>query len=389
MPRPLALALALLTPSLALAQATPEVPDAPPRMVIVPVPSQGPAAATPAAAPNSPAPLVVPLPRNQVEPAPTAAPMVEAHIPAGAPESTPAAPTDGAPGADPSLTPPPAAPVPPGAMLDGHLREGAFLSGPGSLTFVMHHTLMLASGGLATQIAGKGFSLELSSREAMLAGTLIGAGIGFGFSAWWQFNHWIGLPVANYGIINSAISGMFFTGIVNLMSTDPQVLTWTAVVGAELGAWLTATVGGGDMPVNKGLLMTSGAGWAFVYSALLLAIIRTSGTPTSGSGWVDTLLMAPGVGAGLMALATLKYNPTTAQILRADVFGAGVGGAVLLLSALVLGRFDIATPYVLSFITSAGAIAAVSLFWAEAAERPEQALYRDPERDRPYRNVWW
>ena len=387
-PRPLALALALLVPSFAAAQSTPDVPDAPPRTIIVPVPSQ--AAPAGASAPSAPGPLVVPLPRGQGEPAAPAAPVVEVPVPAPAPpEPIRAMPSDVTPSADPTLTPPPVAPAPPGAMLDGHLREGAFLSGPGSLTFVLHHTLMLATGGLATQSVGEGFSFDLTHRTAMLAGTLIGAGLGFGFSAWWQFNHWMGLPVANYGIINSLISGMFFTGIVNLMSNDPQVLTWTAVAGAELGAWLTAVVGGGDMPVTKGLLMTSGAGWAFVYSALLLAIIRTSGTPTSGSGWVDTLLVAPGVGAGLMALATLKYNPTTAQILRADVFGAGVGGAVLLLSALVLGRFDIPTPYVLSFITSAGAIAAVSVFWAEAAERPEQALYRDPERDRPYRNVWW
>jgi hypothetical protein len=66
-----------------------------------------------------------------------------------------------------------------------------------------------------------------------------------------------------------------------------------------------------------------------------------------------------------------------------------VGGAVLVLSALVLGlRFDIPTPYVLSLLSSAGAIAAVSLLWEEAAEKPV-ALYRDPEKDRPYRNVWW
>ena len=79
------------------------------------------------------------------------------------------------------------------ALLDGHVREGAFLAGPGSLTFVLHNTILGAAGGLVTQgLAGADkFDLSRGSRERMLAGTLVGAGLGFGLSAWWQFNHWI------------------------------------------------------------------------------------------------------------------------------------------------------------------------------------------------------
>jgi hypothetical protein len=281
------------------------------------------------------------------------------------------------------------------ALLDGHVREGAFLAGPGSLTFVLHNTILGATGGLITQgLAGASkFDLSQGSRERMLAGTLIGAGLGFGFSAWWQFNHWIGLPMANYAIVNSVVSGLFFLGTMDLLSDDALTLAWTGFLGAELGTWLTAAIAGGEMPVNSGLLMASGAGWGAAYSALMIGILGATGTKMSAERVFDVLAITTGVGAGAMALATMKYSPTTAQILRADLFGAGVGGAVLALSLLVLGP-NTATPYALALVSSAGAITAVSLLWEEAAERPEDKIsanffYRSKEKDRPYSNVWW
>jgi hypothetical protein len=370
------------TPPIAPARKVIIVPLPPPEDEVPPAKATSTAMQSPDPAP---APIVVPLPRE--EPAAGEAPSADLQAPLDAPvnpDGTPLVPAD-----DPNAMPPPPPPPPSGALLDGHLREGAFLSGPGSLTFVLHHTLMLGLGGLATQVAhNQGIRFDLSSREAMLAGTLIGAGLGFGFSAWWQFNHWIDLPTANFGIVNSVFGGMMFAGLVDLMTNDAAGIAWSAVGGAALGGWLTAGLSGGQLPMNKGLLITSGGGWAMAYTALLMAIIGVSSPTKNFAAAADGLLIAPGIGAGLMALASLKYNPTSAQILRADVFGAGVGGAVLLLSALVLGNFNIATPYVLALLSSAGAITAVSLLWEEAAERP-QALYRDPAKDRPYSNVWW
>jgi hypothetical protein len=102
----------------------------------------------------------------------------------------------------------------PSAMLDGHPREGAFLSGPGSVTFLMHHTLMTGLGVLATQMIpralGQGpdaFGSE-GARIAYLAGGLGGAAIGFAGSAVWQFTHWMSERTANFGIINSFFGGM-------------------------------------------------------------------------------------------------------------------------------------------------------------------------------------
>lgn len=282
------------------------------------------------------------------------------------------------------------------ALLDGHVREGAFLAGPGSLTFILHHTLMGAAAGLVTQGISTNFNLALEGRERMLAGTLIGAGLGFGISAWWQFNNWIGLPMANYGIVNSIASGLLLVGLMDLLSDNPEVLAWTAFVGMEIGAWLTTTIGGGDMPVNHGLLIASGGLWGAVYSALFVGLLSSSGSKLSGENVFDLMAIFTGVGAGAMALATAKYDPTTAQILRADLFGLGVGGAVFLLSSLVLGfKFDIPTPYVLAMVSSAGAITAVSLLWEEAAEKPGDKIvgsnffYRSKEKDRPYSTVWW
>jgi hypothetical protein len=277
-----------------------------------------------------------------------------------------------------------------GIILDGQVRYGAFLSGPGSLTFILHHSLMGAAGGFFTQGIANGFSFERSSREAMLAGTLIGAGLGFGSAAWWQFYNWVDKPMGYFGIANSVIGGMFAGGFMDMLSRDASLLTWSAFIGAELGAWLTATVGGGQLPLDDGLLISSGAGWGLIYGALLLAIVHFSGSKIEGKTWTDSLLMAPGIGATALALATMKYNPTPSQILRADLFGAGVGAVVLVLSALVLGGFDQPTPYVLSFLGSAGAITTVSLLWEEAAERPSLAPSGSRAgRSKAYRCVWW
>ena len=281
------------------------------------------------------------------------------------------------------------------ALLDGHVRQGAFLAGPGSLTFVLHNTILGAAGGLVTQgLAGADkFDLSQGSRERMLAGTLIGAGLGFGLSAWWQFNHWIDLPMANFAIVNSVVSGLFFLGAVDLLSDDALTLAWTGFLGAELGTWLTAAIAGGEMPVNDGLLVASGAAWGAAYSALMIGILGATGTKMRSERVFDVMAISTGVGAGALALATMKYDPTTAQILRANLFGAGVGGAVLAISLLVLGP-NTATPYALSLVSSAGAITAVSLLWEEAAERPgEKAdtafFYRSKEKDRRYSSVWW
>ncbi|MBJ6762401.1 hypothetical protein JGU66_16650 [Myxococcaceae bacterium JPH2] len=277
-----------------------------------------------------------------------------------------------------------------GMMLDGRPRQGPFLSGPGSMTFVLHHTTMGALGGFFTQAFAKDFNFDRSSREAMLAGTLIGAGLGFGASAWWQFNHWVDKPMADFGIANSFVGAMFAAGFMDLVTQDAGVLTWSSFIGAELGAWLTAGLGGGQMPLDDGLLVASGAGWGLAYSALLLAIINFSGTRVSGKTWKDTLLIAPGIGAGALALATMRYDPTPSQILRADMFGAGVGAAVLLISGLVLGGFDQSTPYVLSFLGSAGAITTVSLLWEESVDH--SSLGRgghSSSKERRYTSVWW
>lgn len=292
-----------------------------------------------------------------------------------------------APQAAPTPPPPPEAS---GALLDGRPRQGPFLSGPGSLTFVMHHSILGAMGGLFTQGFARNFEIDRDSREAMLAGTLLGAGLGFGASAWWQFNNWVDRPLGYFGIANSVVGGMFMGGFMDLFADNRDVLAWSSFVGAELGAWLTAVIGGGQFPLNHGLLISSGAAWGLAYTALLLASIHFSGTEIPGKTWADALLIAPGIGAGALAIATMRYNPTSGQILRADVFGSGVGAAVLLLSGLVLGGFNQPTPYVLSFLGSAGAITIVSLLWEESVDRtaplPGSPGYKSNRK--PYKGYW-
>jgi hypothetical protein len=292
-----------------------------------------------------------------------------------------------APQAVPTPPPPPEAS---GALLDGRPRQGPFLSGPGSLTFVLHHSIMGAMGGLFTQGFAREFRIDRDSREAMLAGTLIGAGLGFGASAWWQFNNWVDRPLGYFGIANSIVGGMFLGGFMDLLADNRDVLAWSSFVGAELGAWLTAVIGGGQLPLNHGMLISSGAAWGLAYSALLLAIVHFSESQgVRGKTWADTLLIAPGIGAGALAIATMRYNPTSGQIVRANIFGAGVGTFVLLVSGLVLGGFDQPTPYVLSFLGSAGAITTVSLLWEESVDRTAvpsgSAGYRSKK---PYKGLW-
>jgi hypothetical protein len=291
------------------------------------------------------------------------------------------------PEANPTLPP---APEPSGALLDGRPRQGPFLSGPGSLTFVMHHSLLGALGGFFTQGFAQDFKIDRDSREAMLAGTLIGAGLGFGASAWWQFNHWVDRPLGYFSIANAAVGGMFLGGFMDLFTDDRYALSWSSFAGAELASWLTAVIGTGQLPLNQGLLISSGAAWGLVYSALLLAVIHFSENEgIRGKTWADTLLIAPGIGAGALAIATMRYNPTSGQILRADMFGAGVGAFVLLVSGLVLGGFNQPTPYVLSFLGSAGAITTVSLLWEESVDRSAVPTGTGSYRSKkPYKGLW-
>ncbi len=301
--------------------------------------------------------------------------------------------------AEPDLTPPDAVePEPPSAvnrvLLDGEVRQGAFLAGPGSLTFVLHHTLMGAASGFATQGIASGFDVgNLGVRQRMLAGTLVGAGLGFGLSSWWQFNNWIDTPMANFGIVNSVLAGLLFVGMMDLVSDDPLAIAWSGVVGAHAGAWLTNTLAGGKMPMSRGLLISSGGLWGGIYSGLVLAMLGSTGNAIRGERVFDTLAISAGLGGVAAALASARFEPSSRQILRADAFGLGVGAAVWLVSAAVVGfRMDVATPHVLALISSAAAITTVSLLWEEAAERPRASgnpFYRSPELDRPYATVWW
>jgi len=413
--------LALVLPDAASAQSPyPSTPQPgyaqpPPQSAYPQDPAPAPAPATP---PQGSDPAYAPPPQQPAYPPPSQQPADPAYPPPSQQPADPAYPppsqqaTQPPPATDAPTLPPdpdrlrtePQAPLtedgeaaakarasaPPeedtGVLLDGRPRQGPFLSGPGSLSFVIHHTTMGALGGFFTQAFANDFSFDQSSREAMLAGTLIGAGLGFGASAWWQFNNWVDRPMASFGVGNSVVGGMFLAGFMDLFTQDPGVLTWSAFLGAELGAWLTAGLGGGQLPLNNGLLISSGAGWGMAYAALLMAVIHFSGSDVSGKTWRDTLLLAPGIGAGALALATMRYDPTPSQIIRADIFGAGVGAAVLLISGLVLGGFDQSTPYVLSFLGSAGAITTVSLLWEESVDRSR--LGRGT-KGQAYKNVWW
>ena len=62
----------------------------------------------------------------------------------------------------------------------------------------------------------------------MLIGALLGAGLGFGASAFWQFNHWMDAPAASAAIVNSLAGGFLMLGLVDLFSNDAVALSWSA-----------------------------------------------------------------------------------------------------------------------------------------------------------------
>jgi len=284
---------------------------------------------------------------------------------------------------------------PPEVLLDGHVRSGPFLAGPGSLTFIVHNSFLGAVGGFGTQLLSSRFDFT-RGKEGMLVGTLVGAGIGFGISTWWQFTHWMDQPVSALSVVNGAYAGMLAAGLTDSLSNDLTALAWSSFISAELGAWLTAVVAGGEMPLADGLAMMSAGAWAAAYTALTLATLTYSGgVPPRSKAWVDALLLAPGLGAVVMAVALQQIHPTTSQVLRGDILGFGLGAVVLVVSGFVVG-FETTTTYVLAALTSALALAAVSIFWEEAAETPtgpESARVPSSRRNlaskRPYNNPWW
>lgn len=367
-----------------------------PKVIVVPYPGMGDAGVI-----SEPPPIAPPVETPPVPPVETPpVPPVEAPPETRTIEVTPPLPLPAEPPMVPSGdvmgTPSEA----PGAFIDGKPREGAFLSGPGSMTFVMHHTLMTGLGVLATQMIPRAVGAycmgqdatmctpmpamftDQDARVAYLAGSLIGAAVGFGVSAWWQFNHWISHRSANFGIIGSFIGGAFLGALTDLaasMATPRDraaAVTWTILIGSLAGAWLTTVIGGGDIALNKATLVVSGAAWAMIYTALIMGMVAASGS--SGGGirtGLDAMMITPAIGAAAMAFATLKFNPSTTQIMRANLFGVGVGAAVFLLSGLVLGLDWGKTPtgivpYILGAVGAIGAKTVVSIFWVEAAENP-------------------
>ena len=423
----------VLSASLAIAQGTPDIPSE--KVVIVPMGDPlvdaGVSEAPPAPQPEQPLPPLTLTPEPP-PPQPDTRTLEALPPPLPPPEQL-------------DQNPPQVVPTGPGALIDGHPREGAFLSGPGSLTFLMHHTLMTGFGVLGTQLIPRAIdagpahgpimggpienqfvdipaggcdpaNLQASidrhpeaykgvkscaeivtgegARLAYLTGTLLGAGIGFTSAAIWQFNNWISHRSANFGILTSFIGGMFLGGFTDLVTShgDAYATAWMTMIGSSAGAWLAAIVGGGDIALNKATLIISGAAWAAIYTALIVAIVATTGgaiTPRSG---LDAVMLVPAFGAGLMALATLKFNPSTAQIIRANIFGAIVGGAVLVLSGLLLGPATGFTkspvPYILAGVGAIGAKTLVSLLWADAAENPTTTAGLPGSSDRKYRSVW-
>lgn len=402
--RNLAVAVLVAVPSLALGQ-EPE-----PKIVIVPYPSDGVDAGAQQAPP--PPPLAQPQPEPLPPPtSPTTPPPSDVPPQAEQPRErtiealTPRAPVD-------TLQPQPPQPLPPegpGAFVDGHPREGAFLSGPGSLTFILHHTIMGGFGVLATQMLpritasycitrtpvsgcspGADHWTNQDARTAYLAGGLIGAAVGFGATAAWQFFNWTNTTTASFGIVHSVFGALAMFGFFDALKVDDVALSWLSLIGAEIGAWLTTFVAGGDMPVNHGLLTLSGGVWAMIYTALVVGIIASTGgmrNPATGQtdlrGGVDAILFSGALGAGAMALATLKFNPSVGQIMRANLFGGVAGAAVLVISALVLGaNFNHPVPYILAGVAAIGAKTVVSLLWAEAAEQPQRGPPPPPGQTR-------
>lgn len=330
----------------------------------------------------------------------------------------------------------------PGAMIDGHPREGAFLSGPGSAIFLTHHTLMVGVGALATQLIPRAIHAsplhEVPGQPGVMAGCdptsgvlpepynsfptdpndpskserptscsdivtgsnarlmyltsgLLGAGIGFASAAFWQFNNWISVRSANFGIINSAFGSMFLGALGDLATrhNDAYATAWMSLIGGVAGGWLSAVLTRNDYPLNKMALVTSGGAWAAIYGALIVGIVATTGGGITPRDGLDAVMLMPAIGAGLMALAALKFNPSFGQVMRANLFGGLVGGVVLLVSGLLLGPTTGFTqspvPYILGGVGAIGAQTLVSLLWADAAENADYGA----ESDRKYRTVWW
>lgn len=410
--------LLALSSSLALAQGTPDIPPQGNERVVI-VPMDG-----------SPydAGFQAPPPEPQAEPITNDIPLQPP--PTRTIEALPPAPVEPQTyDVNPTPTLPPEGP---GAMLDGHPREGAFLSGPGSFTFIMHHTLMTGLGVLATQMIPRAvdssaphsslrdpaiidgctdsrlaairkdtpsitnctevFSGE-SARVAYLTGSLVGAAIGFGTAAAWQFFNWQSHRAANFGIISSFFGAAFLGSIADLatMSGDPTAITWLTLIGASAGAWTATIIGGGDISLNKAALITTGGAWAAIYTALITAIVATTGSNITGRTAVDITMLTPAIGAALFALAGLKFNPSFGQIMRANLFGALAGAVVLVASALIVNPVTgWGTPYPYAFGLGAAALAQglVSWLWADAAESKPTTWLTGYTHDGRYVGVW-
>lgn len=403
--------MALRTLCLALLFAVPAfAQDAPAKVIVVPVPSDAPDAGAISSEPAPPAGAVeVPVPQEPPPQQPVAQPPPE---PPPAPPATPPAEAAPAPPPaepiDPSLLPPEKPRnVPGGAMLDGHPREGAFLAGPGSLAFIVHHTLWGSAGVLATQMVPRFQGLALigdfnrdfgdparinpytllcsdpnaladicnagdaDDRTAYLTGGLIGAGVGFAASAIWQFTHWLDTPAVTAGFLHGVYGALFLAGFSGFFTGDTSAIAWLSFIGSEAAAWASIILGGGELPANKVLFISTGAFWATAFTGLLLGIIGTAGGGADVRTSLNVLFLAPGIGALATGLFSLKYSPSVGKVMRANLFGVLAGSAVFLVSGLVLGaNFLSPVPYVLAPIASAGAITIVSLLWADAAESP-------------------
>jgi hypothetical protein len=406
------LVFAVLFSSSAFAQ----VDSTQPKVIVVPVPAE---AADGGVGMTEPQPVNTTVPVPQ-EPQPEPVYQPPPPDPAPPPISEPAAPPQDP--IDPSLLPPPP-PVNQGAtaMLDGHPREGAFLAGPGSLAFILHHTLWGTAGALATQIAPRIQDLALidtvrllderidpnggyrfcatpesgeicsaadaDDRTAYLTAGLIGLGVGFASSAIWQFTHWLDRPAVLGGFLHGLFGGLFFAGFSGLLTADATAIAWLSFLGSEAAMWASIILGGGELPANKVLFISTGAFWATAFVGLLMGIIATSGGGLDVRTGLSTVMLAPGIGALATGLFSLRYSPSIAKVMRANLFGVLAASAVFLVSGLVLGaNFVHPVPYVLAPIAAGGTMTLVSLLWADAAESPVMpgdgaAKARDP--------MWW
>lgn len=400
--------LLLLVPGFALAQGTPDIPPPgqEPKVIVVPVPVE----AFDAGIASQPAPLEVPVAQPAApEPAPQPAPEPQLQ-PVPEPQPAPVEPPPAQPVPD-ALVPesPPPEPQPAGAMLDGHPREGAFLAGPGSGGFIAHHTLLGFFGGLSTQMVprigdiyfgGDPYPFDEGDRIAYLTSGLLGAGVGFGASAIYQFFRWIDGPAAGFGALHSLYGAMFFSGFTHLVTGGvPQgapdqfarvsAITWLGFLGAEAAAWTSILLGGGELPVNKGVLASTGAYWAAVFTGLILGIVASSGGGTDVGSGIDAILLAPGLGAVALGLFGLKYNPSTARIMRANLMGTLVGAAVYVVSALVMGlKFANPVPFALGAVGAAGALGLTAWLWVDAAD-PSSVAPADGKARALYGDLWW